>query len=53
MGKVFLAGSGPGDPELITLKTYRLIQEADVIIFLMDGREGLTPADREVAGPGV
>ena len=33
MGKVFLAGSGPGDPELITLKTYRLIQEADVIIY--------------------
>jgi GTP-binding protein len=25
------------------------IEEADVIIFLLDGREGLTPADREVA----
>jgi len=25
------------------------IEEADVILFLMDGREGLTPADREVA----
>ena len=33
MGKVFLAGAGPGDPELITLKTYKLIQEADVIIY--------------------
>lgn len=25
------------------------IEEADVILFLLDGREGLTPADREVA----
>ncbi len=25
------------------------MEEADIIIFLMDGREGLTPADREVA----
>jgi GTPase len=25
------------------------IEEADVIVFLLDGREGLTPADREVA----
>jgi GTP-binding protein len=26
------------------------MEEADVILFLMDGREGLTPADRDVAG---
>ncbi|GAM08195.1 GTPase Der [Geobacter sp. OR-1] len=26
------------------------IEEADVILFVMDGRGGLTPADREVAG---
>ncbi len=26
------------------------IEEADIILFLMDGREGLTPADEEVAG---
>jgi GTP-binding protein len=25
------------------------IEEADIILFLLDGREGLTPADREVA----
>ena len=24
------------------------IEEADIIIFLMDGREGLTPSDREI-----
>lgn len=32
-GKVFLVGSGPGDPGLITLKGYRLIQQAEVILY--------------------
>jgi uroporphyrinogen III methyltransferase/synthase len=31
-GKVYLVGSGPGDVELITLKGYRLIARADVIL---------------------
>ena len=31
-GTFYGVGVGPGDPELITLKTYRLIQEADVIV---------------------
>lgn len=31
-GKVILAGAGPGDPELITLKTLKYIQTADVIL---------------------
>jgi len=31
-GKVILAGAGPGDPELITLKALRYLKEADVII---------------------
>lgn len=30
-------------------QTLLAVEEADVIIFLMDGREGLTPADREIA----
>ncbi|WP_390532383.1 uroporphyrinogen-III C-methyltransferase [Sulfurisphaera ohwakuensis] len=33
MGKVFIVGAGPGDPELITLKAYNLIKKADVIIY--------------------
>ncbi|MDQ0214031.1 uroporphyrin-III C-methyltransferase [Oikeobacillus pervagus] len=33
MGKVYLVGAGPGDPELITVKGLKAIQEADVILY--------------------
>ncbi|HCD35668.1 uroporphyrinogen-III C-methyltransferase [Chlorobium phaeovibrioides] len=32
-GYVFIAGAGPGDPELLTLKAVRALQDADVILY--------------------
>ena len=32
-GKVVFIGGGPGDPELLTIKAYKIIKEADVIIY--------------------
>ncbi len=32
-GKVYLVGSGPGDPELLTIKAKRLIESAEVVLF--------------------
>lgn len=33
MGKIWLVGAGPGDPELITVKGLKALQQADVILY--------------------
>jgi uroporphyrinogen III methyltransferase/synthase len=48
-GKIYLVGAGPGDVELITLKGYKLISQADVIL-----HDHLIPAELpQLAKPGA
>ena len=49
MVDVYIIGAGPGDPELITRKGYRLVQEADVVIY---AGSLVNPAILEACKPG-
>ena len=47
--KIWGLGIGPGDPDLITLKALKILQEVDVIAYpSLDGGESLV---RSIAGP--
>jgi uroporphyrin-III C-methyltransferase len=68
MGKVYLIGAGPGDPELLTVKAVRVLNSADVVLhdaLVDDGilalvrphallvDVGKRAGDRRVAQPGI
>jgi len=54
-GKVWLVGAGPGDVELLTVKAYRILKQADVVLFdalVSQDIQDLIPRDAEKIAVG-
>ena len=33
LGKLYMVGAGPGSPDLISLRGWRILQRADVVLY--------------------